>query len=206
MRHVIMHPCIMVLAAGRSSRLGRPKQLLMFRGKSLIRHTVDIALESGTGPVCVITGACSEMMEASLQGSGAQLVFNEQWEEGMASSIRKAVSAIASMKPMPDGILFMVCDQPFADVPLLRGLISRQAATGAAITACSYDGTKGTPALYHRSVFSELAALEGDKGAKNIIQRHLHHTELLPFPQGGLDIDTESDYLGLINKAEEGIE
>ena len=171
MRHVIMHPCIMVLAAGRSSRLGRPKQLLTFRGRSMIGHTVDTALESGIGPVCVVTGAFAERLGAALSGSDALVLFNEDWEEGMASSIRKAVSAIATIKPMPDGILFMVCDQPFVNVQLLR----------------------------------ELAALKGDKGAKNIIQRHLQETELIPFPQGGLDIDTESDYLELINKAKGGM-
>jgi len=205
MRHVIMHPCIMVLAAGRSSRLGRPKQLLTFRGRSMIGHTVDTALESGIGPVCVVTGAFAERLGAALSGSDALVLFNEDWEEGMASSIRKAVSAIATIKPMPDGILFMVCDQPFVNVQLLRELISRQAAMGSAITACSYDGTNGTPALYHRSIFRELAALKGDRGAKNIIQRHLQETELIPFPQGGLDIDTESDYLELINKAKGGM-
>ena len=111
-------------------------------------------------------------MEKELAHYPVQLVYNENWEEGMASSIRCGVAAAQNLKPEADGILFMVCDQPFADTSVLNELIARQKETGMPITACVYDEIIGTPAIYHKSIFPELNALSGDIGAKKIINRH----------------------------------
>ena len=198
--------CIVILAAGKSKRLGSPKQLLSFKGRSLLQHAAEAALGTGLKPVIVITGSGAPLMEKELENFPVQLVYNENWEEGMASSIRCGVAAAQNLKPEADGILFMVCDQPFADTSVLNELIARQKETGMPITACVYDEITGTPAIYHKSIFPELSTLSGDIGARKIISKHSDELAVISFSSGKTDIDTNSDYetlLKTINKKNE---
>jgi len=194
----IEHCCIVILAAGKSNRLGSPKQLLKYKGKSLLQHAADAAIGTGLNPVFVITGARTEMMEKELVNYPVQLIHNESWEEGMASSIRCGVDAAESIKPDVDGILFMVCDQPFAETAVLNELIARQKESGMPISACVYDDIIGTPAIYHKSIFPELMSLQGDIGAKKIINTHKDSLATISFNSGKTDIDTASDYDNLL--------
>jgi molybdenum cofactor cytidylyltransferase len=194
----IEHCCIVILAAGKSNRLGSPKQLLSFKGKSLLKHAAEAAIGTGLKPVIVITGSRAHLMEKELENYPVQLVFNENWEEGMASSIRCGVEAAQGLKPEADGILFMVCDQPFAVTSVLKELIARQKETGMPITACVYENITGTPALYHKSIFPELNTLTGDIGARKIISKHSDELAVISFSSGKTDIDTGSDYENLL--------
>src|SRR5512135_784209 len=110
MEPLIQKTCIVILAAGKSARLGRPKQLLSYDGGSLVQHAVSVALASGLGPVLVVTGANREAVESELRGRDVQVSYNPDWEEGMGASIRHGVEAALERYRDTDGLIFMVCD------------------------------------------------------------------------------------------------
>lgn len=185
---------VVILAAGSSSRLGRPKQLAAFAGHSLLRHTVGVALESGTGPVVVVLGARAEEIGKELAGTTVCPVVNSGWSEGMAASIRCGVHHLQQQAPEAEALVLMVCDQPFVSAALLQTLVAAHKATGKPIVTCSYAGTFGPPTLFHRTVFPELLQLTGDVGARAVLKQHADEVATIPFPEGRLDIDTENDY------------
>lgn len=181
----------LLLAAGSSTRLGTPKQLLKYRGQSLLRHIAEIVLASSVGEMHVVVGFEAEQMKAELHGLDARLVDNANWHKGMASSIRTGISAL---QQSIDAVVILLCDQPLITTQLLDGIISAHATTGKPIVACEYGGTVGAPALFARSCFPELLQLEGDRGAKQVITQHLDQVAVVPFPGGSVDIDTVADY------------
>jgi Uncharacterized MobA-related protein len=179
---------IIILAAGASMRLGKPKQILPWRGTTLLQHAVQVAGALVTRPI-VVLGAYREVPQ------GAQVVFNEAWQEGIASSIRLGLQT--AMQQHARQVIFMVCDQPFISVHLLEELLLAQQKTGKPIIACAYAGTIGIPALFDNSLFPQLLDLKGNMGAKKIIQQNSEHTWPVPFPMGGIDIDTAEEYEAL---------
>jgi molybdenum cofactor cytidylyltransferase len=186
-----------ILAAGASNRIGRPKQLLEFRGESLIRRAAAAALHAECGHVVIVTGANAEAMRYALRGLNVQEVENPQWESGMASSIRIGTAAIMAANPKTDAIVLMLCDQPFVTSEVIGKLINAHRETGCSIVASSYGDTFGVPALFEKSHYAELKTLEGDSGAKEIIQEHLARAQLVNFPEGAIDIDTPEDFARL---------
>jgi molybdenum cofactor cytidylyltransferase len=190
----IQNACVIVLAAGSSSRLGSPKQLLTVGGQNLVQHAVSVALSSRIGPVLVVTGANRKAVEAALEDMDVQFVFNPDWQEGMGASIRWGTLAALGLHPDTEGLLFMVCDQPHIQADHLRALLERQRESGKPIVASSYEGIRGTPALFHASLFGELQSLQGDKGARPLLQQHEEDIISVPFDHGITDIDTRADY------------
>lgn len=199
MENRVNHCGIVVLAGGQSSRLGRPKQLLPYKQSTLISHAAEVALGAEMGPVVVVTGANAELIGKSLIGLPVSTIVNSGWEEGMASSLRVGLHALVESFPQTDGILFMVCDQPFVTKSLLLCLLQVQQDTGKAITACAYQGKLGTPALFHRFFFEKLMELKGDKGARLLIAAFPDEVAEVPFEEGAIDIDTKEDYEKLRN-------
>lgn len=193
-------PGIVILAAGSSARLGRPKQLLPFGNSNLITRAVTTALNSGKGPVAVILGAFSDEILPHLSGLTVHAVINHEWPSGMASSVRKGVEFFEEVYPDTDGLLFMVCDQPRLDESIISKLFSLQDELNTAAAACVYAGVPGTPALFHRSVFQALGQLQGDKGAGKLLREMSESTAKLDFPDGMHDIDTEDDYQTLLKR------
>jgi molybdenum cofactor cytidylyltransferase len=190
----ISNIAIIILAAGTSSRLGSPKQLLSYKGKNLLRHTVDEALETGCESVFVVLGANSELLRKELKDKPVSVIENKGWEEGMASSIRCGLEAITNTILRPDSIIFMVCDQPHVSSSLLLNLVNKRNETGMPIVASSYDNMIGTPALFHKSFFPALMELKGDKGARKLIIDSPEKVATVSFPEGITDIDTAEDY------------
>ncbi|HLU99736.1 MAG TPA: nucleotidyltransferase family protein [Acidobacteriota bacterium] len=188
---------IIILAAGESSRLGRPKQLLTFQGESLLRRSTRVALEARCGPVIVVLGFAAQQMVPELENLPVQMVINQDWKDGMASSLRAALRAVPKEA---DAALLMLCDQPGVDVDTLRKMNSRFE-QGAAIVACSYRGVMGVPALFSREFFGELNQLKGDRGARSVLHRHRAEMEVIDCPGAALDIDTEAEYRQLIQDA-----
>jgi len=183
-----------VLAAGASRRLGRAKQLARVRGEPLVRRAARAALEAGCAPVFVVTGARAAAVEAALAGIPVACVRNAAHAEGLASSIRAGVAAVADTTPLCDGVLVALVDQPAAGAALLRALRARfEAALGARIVACAYAGALGAPAVFPRALFRELAALRGDRGAKAILEARGEEVIAVPFADGARDVDTEED-------------
>jgi len=207
---------IVVLAAGGSNRLGTPKQLLRWRGRTLLRRAAETAVASvrrpGTsagrvggatavplGPVVVVLGAEARAMRAELDGLAAHVAVNRRWRDGLASSLRSGLRAAiaASGRGGPAAVLIVTCDQPYVTPRLLRSLVQRFR-RGAPIVACAYAGTLGVPALFGRTFFGELASLEGDGGAKPVIERHRDVVRIVAFERGAADVDSPGDVDSLV--------
>lgn len=191
--YTISQCAVVLLAAGNSSRMGVPKQLLPFRGKSLLHHAVDTALETSCGPVLVVTGAYGNEITHALHNKAITIVDNPQWQEGIAASIRAGITA-AMNAGNADAVLLMVCDQPFITPALLQSLLQVQRNTGAPAVAGRYGDKKGTPVLWHKVFFPLLLQLQGDTGAKKIIQQYDALIPAVAFEQGLIDVDTMEAY------------
>jgi molybdenum cofactor cytidylyltransferase len=182
-----------ILAAGESSRLGQPKQLLEFRGKTLVRRAVDAAIEANCSPVIVVTGDAHAEVKNALAATNTILVQNSQWTQGVGTSIRVGIQHLIDNAPRVDAAVLLVCDQPFVDCDLVRGLIVMHSETGKPIVASAYADTLGVPALFDRSIFQELLRLDGHLGAKTIILSNRARVAELSFPKGDVDVDTPGD-------------
>ena len=190
---------IIILAAGSSSRLGKPKQLLEYDGKSLLERVIDSAVNSKAAPVMVVLGAHADSISKGIDYSKIHVVVNSEWEEGMASSVRNGLSALKKNSPSTGAVIFMVCDQPFVSTSLINDLIDAHHETGKPIVTCDYGEATGPPALFHLSLFDELMELRGDAGARKIIQQHSDAVATVLFVRGKIDIDTKEDYEALKN-------
>ncbi|GAB3536469.1 hypothetical protein GCM10027443_26870 [Pontibacter brevis] len=189
---------LVLLAAGASKRLGKPKQELLYQGATLLQHATQAALDSACKPVVVVLGANTDKLSTGLPDETVVTVHNPEWQEGMASSLRYGLSALVELAPEVSDVIFMVCDQPFVDATLLNRLIQVKKESGKGIVACAYGDTLGTPALFDKAYFKELMALEGKGGAKEFLFKYNHDTSAVPFPQGAIDIDTPADYDALL--------
>jgi molybdenum cofactor cytidylyltransferase len=181
---------IIILAAGSSSRLGLPKQLLQFKNKSFLRLMAEKALEVRVSEVITVIGFESERMQRELEGLPIRFVLNRDWTEGIASSIRAGVSAI---QLQVEAALISLCDQPSVTSELLSQLVL-SCSHEKPIAASSYNQILGVPACFHRSIFPELLLLRGDVGAKRVIEEDSTRVAALHFPQAATDIDTFEDY------------
>ncbi len=183
---------LIILAAGASSRLGQPKQLSMFRGRSLLRHAAETALATDCRPVVVVLGAGAERLKTELGDLAVTVAINPAWTDGMASSLRAGLRA-ASEPAEPDAVLIMLCDQPLITSAMLNQLVLAQRSSGRGIAASEYEGTLGVPALFGRKYYPELAALEGDQGARKIIVNYKHDAARIPLAEAGFDVDQLED-------------
>ncbi len=187
---------IIILAAGNSSRLGQPKQLLDYQGKTLLRHTVEQAL-AVSSRVMVVTGSKNSIIDQETGPAAA--IYNENWQEGMASSIHKGLNEMLLKYPETENILITVCDQPHIDASVFSELIGKRQSSGKKIIASCYSGTLGTPVLFSRSYFSDLLKLNGHEGAKKLLIKYKDEVGQVIFEKGSVDIDTPEDYQKLIN-------
>lgn len=183
-----------ILAAGASSRLGQPKQNLLHNGQTLLQHAVDCAQQSKCGQIVVVLGANTDQIKPI---DGTTTLYNNHWQEGMASSIRLAITEVNKYASLENAII-LLCDQPFISPGLLDNLIDKHGETGMPIVACTYGDTTGPPALFHHSLFSKLLLLQGHEGAKKILLTHADDTATVLFEKGSIDIDTIDDYENLI--------
>jgi molybdenum cofactor cytidylyltransferase len=193
---------IVLLAAGASRRLGKPKQLLRFQNETLLKRTVKIALDSNCRPVIVVLGANAERLALEIEEFDVEIVANTEWEHGMGTSIRVGIKRFSENHPNASGVILMVCDQPFVSVDLIEKMVRNFQLSNAPIVASFYGDTMGVPALFSRCIFPELMLLEADNGAKKIIYKHRENVIKIPFEVGSIDIDTEQDYLSLIKTEE----
>jgi molybdenum cofactor cytidylyltransferase len=189
---------IVILAAGNSSRIGSPKQNLIYDEKTLLQHVIEEAIKAKLHPVVVVTGANAEKLFESLQSQPVEIVFNNLWEQGMGTSISAGVNKIIANKNV-ENVILAVCDQPFISFEILQQLIDKKKESGKNIVACSYANTIGTPVLFHRNYFENLLQLKADEGAKKFLKEYNDDVAVIPFPKGNIDIDTVQDYVHLVN-------
>ena len=187
---------LLLLAAGASARMGRPKQLLPYQGCTLLRHAAKTAAETGCAPLVLVTGAVHEELAAEVANLPFRVVHNPDWATGMASSIRAGLAAVEAAGPA--AVLIMLSDQPLVTPQLLRLLLARQQATGAPVVAAAYGGTAGVPAVFDRTMLPALARLTGAQGANRFIANLGTAVLHVPFPEGVLDVDTPEQYAALL--------
>jgi molybdenum cofactor cytidylyltransferase len=183
-----------LLAAGASVRLGQPKQLLTYHGKSFIQNMISAAVSAKLHPVIVVLGANAALISGEITNNNVHLVRNNEWEEGIASSIRCGIKTLQKIDAAYDAAILMVCDQPYIEASLLNDILASQEKTGTPVAAAYYNGVAGTPALFHKEIFSDLLSLRGDKGAQKILRQLADRVTTVPFPMGIIDIDTKDHY------------
>jgi len=183
-----------ILAAGASTRLGRPKQLLTVDGKTLLARTAEQALFAKFSEVVVVLGAGANSIRQSIRYLPVQIVENPHWATGMGSSIACGVRFLEKNKRSPEGVVLMTCDQPFLTSEVLVTLVEKWRETRAGIVASQYEKGFGTPAFFYQNFFDSLKELTEKQGAKKIMTKHSKEMAFVPFPMGAFDIDTEKDF------------
>ena len=183
-----------ILAAGGSSRFGQLKQLVAFRGESLVRRAVRAAVEAGCGRIAVVAGAQRDLIEAELNATPAFVIHNPNWERGLGTSIRIGLEHLLGAHPPADATVLLVCDQPFVDARTISALMTMREDSGKPIVASRYANALGVPALFDRSCFEALLALPDDSGAKTLIESRGSAVAEIAFEEGAIDIDTPADF------------
>ena len=189
-----------VLAAGGSSRMGSPKQLLRIDGITLVRRAAETALASRCQRVYVVVGAAAEAVRRELSELSLEVIENPDWEEGLAGSIRAGIEAVQAGRPEFDAAILATVDQPWIDAALLDRLIEVFAGGEREMVACTYAETVGAPALFARRHFADLTRLSGDRGAKSVLQAREAEVARVPFPEGATDLDTPEDYQRFVER------
>ncbi len=195
---------LILLAAGGSARLGHPKQLLPYKGRTLLRHASVTALGSLCRPIAVVLGAGADQLRPELAGLEVLTVENTDWPQGMGSSIHAGLAALEITAPNLTGVILMLCDQPLIAADHLNALVQMHQNADSPLVASEYGGTHGVPAFFSRALFPELRALKNAQGAKPVIAAHASETIALPLPAGIWDVDTAADYARLRSEANSG--
>lgn len=184
---------LIILAAGASTRLGTPKQLVEFKGETLLHRIVREAVSSVCHPIVVVLGAETNKSRQVLSEIDIHIVENPDWAEGMGSSVRIGLNKLLEIEAAVDGVVLTVCDQPFVTSETINKLVEAFQERGAPVVASAYHETLGVPALFSRELFPLLADLK-EGGAKKIIRQFESETVKIPFPAGAIDIDTPEDF------------
>ncbi len=183
-----------VLAAGASTRFGSPKQLVRIAGRPLLHTAVTRASEVVGSALIVVLGCGAAELGALLKHSPGSVVVNQDWREGLGSSIR---AGVARLPLTCAGVMLLLADQPAVsadDLKRLAGTWRRQPLYSA---AALYAGTLGVPAIFPRTLFPELAKLRGDQGARVLLRRNADRVARVPMPGAAIDIDTPEDLLAV---------
>lgn len=187
---------ILILAAGSSSRLGQPKQLIKFRGQTLIERTITIA-KTISEEILVVLGANSTQIKSHISSfsENTKTVHNLNWQSGMGTSIRVGVEILAKKS---DAILILLSDQPFISQFFLQELVQTFAESTSFIGASCYENELGVPMIFDKTIFAELLNLSGEKGAKSFLSQYKNSVSIVDFPEGIMDIDTPEDLTKLL--------
>ena len=175
-----------VLAAGKASRFGSPKQLLEIGGETLIDRACRTAIEAGCDPVLRVLGAHAEEILARPCSRRVETLVHAGWEEGMGSSLAAGVSNLLGREPELEAVVVMLADQPMVTMGLLEEMRSRL--SEASVVLCDHGDATGPPALFGWQHFGELMELRGDRGAKAVAANH--HAVLVAFEDAAWDIDS----------------
>lgn len=182
-----------ILAAGPSTRLGRPKQLLPLGGGTLLSHAIDCAAGGGCDPVLVVVGAHAEEVAPEAERRSAKIVRCSAWRQGLSASIRAGVEGLGVHAPEARAAMLLLCDQPRLTPWIVGRLVREYDAQAGRIVACEYGGAPGVPAIFDRSRFEELCHLHGSGGAKSLLLSHAASLVRVAWAEGAVDIDRPED-------------
>lgn len=188
---------ILVLAAGASTRLGQPKQLVKLGGRPALHRVVSNCVAVAGSAVTVIIGAHAQELTHLLGHSPASVVLNRQWQEGIAASIRRGLVALPTTCA---AAMVVLGDQVAVTADDLRRLVNAWKAEEGVIAAAMYGHRVGVPAIFPRICFSELAQLRGDQGARLILERNSYRLARVSMPNAALDLDTPEDLAALTQR------
>jgi len=183
---------LILLAAGSSTRMGEPKQLMDYRGKPLVRHAVDTALASACRPVIMVLGANAGAISAVVRDLPVETVENSRWSEGMGTSIQAGVRVAAEREL--DGVILALADQPLVTAEIYDRLAAQHEITRKPIVTSEYAGTVGVPVLFAKEYFPHLLALQPEQGCKGVILRHASSALRIACPEAEIDVDTPVDF------------
>ena len=189
---------ILILAAGSSSRMGTPKQLLKLQGKSLLKRAIETVLSIQKLPNLVVLGAFADQIQGELDDYDIPFIINQDWSQGMGTSLRAGVQELHNQYSTLEAVLVMLCDQPFVSERLLKQIITTYQEKQAKVVASVYNDILGVPALFDQSLFEELLNTSPEVGARKILEKYDAIAEKVPFPEGKLDVDTPEDYQKLL--------
>ncbi len=186
-----------ILAAGASSRMGQPKQLLKFRGTSLLRRSIDTALAAGAEQVVVVLGCAANQLLPEVEATSATIVLNDQWMDGVSTSLRGGLAALSSDAR---GVFIYPADMPLVTPEALRELARRQQVSGRPAAMTEAGGVRGVPVFITRSLFPALMIQEGDVGGAQYLRAHPESVEAVHFDDLDLvrDVDRPEDYARLL--------
>ena len=181
--------------------MGRPKQALPVARQNggseeepLLRHAARAAVESPTRPVVVVLGEGADSLTPHIADLPVHSVAHSGWARGIGSSIKIGLECLTALAPTLDAVILSVCDQPHLSAATFSRLGRAYRGSDALIVASAYGGVAGVPALFDRSVFSELQALDDRDGARVLIDRDAERVVTVPFPLGAIDLDTPEAY------------
>ena len=187
---------VVILAAGGSKRLGKPKQLVSWRGRTLVEQIVSQALAVTTADVVLVTGAAEQEVAASIKDERVCTVFNEDWQLGISSSLRAGLTVIGADV---DGVLVLLCDQPLVTQQDISRLIDVWKNHPASPVGSDYNGVTGVPAIFPQAFLQELRLLSGDMGAGGWL-RQRDDVISIAMPNASVDVDTNEDLQKLREK------
>ena len=190
-----------ILAAGNSSRLGHPKQLIVHQGLTLVARAARAALATGANPVVVVLGADADAVRAAVSNLPVVTVVNDDSRAGIGTSVVAGVRELMMRAPDVRGVLLTLADQPLVDAEALGRLVEAwshadaAASSGAhvAIAAAAYAGTVGVPAVFGRAHFDALRGIPADRGAAPLLRSAGGHVTAVPMPEAEADVDTADD-------------
>jgi molybdenum cofactor cytidylyltransferase len=185
-----------VLAAGRSSRMGEAKQLLRLGGQTMLERTLENVRASRVGEVVLVLGFETELIRRELPAAllnGLRIVVNTDYASGMASSLRAGLAAVG---PELDAALIVLGDQPLVRPQTINEIVGRYCGSDAEIVVPHYQGSRGNPVLLNRSVFAKAMSLEGDVGCRAIFAQHADGILRVDVNDAGIlaDVDSREDY------------
>lgn len=186
---------ILILAAGSSSRMKAIKQLLPWKDTTFLGNTIRIAKNSMAKDTLVVLGASADKIIPECQKENTDFIINEDWKEGMGTSIATGIQFLNSKGNVSyDGVLVLLCDQPFLNVEYINTLIATFKNSANGIVATKYEHGVGVPAVFHREYFKKLEGLSQDFGAKELLKTEKDRTTIVVPNFNTLDIDTDFSY------------
>jgi molybdenum cofactor cytidylyltransferase len=192
-----------VLAAGRSSRMGQPKLLLPLGGRPLVSYAVEAASASSADPVIVVLGASAAEIEGVLPAGRAHVCVNPTFAAGMSSSLALGIATLSTVPPSSgrsiSGTLILLADQPLISAGVVNSFLARASATPDAIIVAAYAGVRGTPVYFPSRLFDELLHITGDEGGRSVIARHPDLVSIQDIAQSerGIDVDRREELVEL---------
>jgi molybdenum cofactor cytidylyltransferase len=184
---------VIILAAGSSSRLGQPKQLVEVDGVPLLLKSTLAALDANYSHVVVVLGANADEHKKTIAHLPVEILTHYEWENGMGSSLKAGLKHIIRSRPETNAVVVMVCDQPLITSGHLAALLNAYKKTSSKIVASRYKNITGVPALFDRILFSRLLGIKDTQGARVIIESNMASATTIEWEEGILDIDTPED-------------